>query len=112
MVLELMETIHVTSGEVPDHSRDLFGPGGVNLHVVRALDVERPDAGQPGGRERPGAAHAAQIGGRRGGTLTPGAGGHILAPSGKEPGMKALAEIVRTPPLRSRRWGRPGGSTL
>ena len=36
------ETIHVTSGEVVHHSRDLFGPGGMDLHVVRALDVERP----------------------------------------------------------------------
>jgi GntR family transcriptional regulator len=41
-VLELEETIHVTSGEVVHHSRDLFGPGGMELHVVRALDVERP----------------------------------------------------------------------
>jgi GntR family transcriptional regulator len=41
-VLELEETIHVTSGEVVHHSRDLFGPGGMDLHVVRALDVERP----------------------------------------------------------------------
>jgi GntR family transcriptional regulator len=41
-VLELEETIHVTSGDVVHHSRDLFGPGGVDLHVVRALDVERP----------------------------------------------------------------------
>jgi GntR family transcriptional regulator len=40
--LELEETIHVTSGEVVHHSRDLFGPGGMDLHVVRALDVERP----------------------------------------------------------------------
>ncbi len=41
-VLELEETIHVTSGEVVHHSRDLFGPGGMDLHVVRGLDVERP----------------------------------------------------------------------
>jgi GntR family transcriptional regulator len=41
-VLELEETIHVTSGDVVHHSRDLFGPGGMDLHVVRALDVERP----------------------------------------------------------------------
>lgn len=40
--LELEETIHVTSGDVVHHSRDLFGPGGMDLHVVRALDVERP----------------------------------------------------------------------
>ncbi len=46
-VLELEETIHVTSGEVVHHSRDLFGPGGMDLHVVRALDVERPAAVNP-----------------------------------------------------------------
>jgi hypothetical protein len=37
----------VTSGEVVHHSRDLFGPGGMDLHVVRALDVERPAAVNP-----------------------------------------------------------------
>jgi GntR family transcriptional regulator len=41
-VLELDETIHITSGEVVHHSRDLFGPGGMNLHVVRGLDAEGP----------------------------------------------------------------------
>ena len=41
-VLELEETIHVTSGDVVHHSRDLFGPGGMDLHVVRGIDVERP----------------------------------------------------------------------
>jgi GntR family transcriptional regulator len=46
-VLELEETIHVTSGEVVHHSRDLFGPGGMDLHVVRALDVERPASVNP-----------------------------------------------------------------
>jgi GntR family transcriptional regulator len=45
--LELEEIIHVTSGEVVHHSRDLFGPGGMDLHVVRALDVERPAAVNP-----------------------------------------------------------------
>jgi GntR family transcriptional regulator len=41
-VLELDETIHVTSGEVVHHSRDLFAPGGMDLHVVRGLDAEGP----------------------------------------------------------------------
>ena len=50
-VLELEETIHVTSGEVVHHSRDLFGPGGMDLHVVRALDVERPAQINPAGGE-------------------------------------------------------------
>jgi hypothetical protein len=41
-VLELDETIHVTSGEVVHHSRDLFAPGGMDLHVVRGLDAAGP----------------------------------------------------------------------
>ena len=49
--LELEETIHVTSGDVVHHSRDLFGPGGMDLHVVRALDVERPAQVNPAGAE-------------------------------------------------------------
>jgi GntR family transcriptional regulator len=49
--LELEETIHVTSGEVVHHSRDLFGPGGMDLHVVRALEVERPAQVNPAGGE-------------------------------------------------------------
>jgi GntR family transcriptional regulator len=50
-VLELEETIHVTSGEVVHHSRDLFGPGGMDLPVVRALDVERPAQVNPAASE-------------------------------------------------------------
>ena len=54
--LELEEIIHVTSGDIVHYSRDLFGPGGMDLHVVRALDLERPaavnhsppEAGAPG----------------------------------------------------------------
>jgi hypothetical protein len=66
-VLELEETIPVTSGEVVHHSRDLFGPGGMDLHVVRALEVERPAQVNPaagengparGGRARRGASPA------------------------------------------------------
>jgi GntR family transcriptional regulator len=52
-VLELEETIHVTSGEVVHHSRDLFGPGGMDLHVVRALDVERPAQVNPAAENGP-----------------------------------------------------------
>src|SRR5919107_44819 len=51
--LELEEIIHVTSGEVVHHSRDLFGPGGMDLHVVRGLDVERPAAVNPAAPHRP-----------------------------------------------------------
>ena len=50
-VLELEETIHVTSGEVVHHSRDLFGPGGMDLHVVRALDGARPAQVNPAASE-------------------------------------------------------------
>ena len=45
--LELEERIHVTSGEVVHHSRDLFAPDGVDLHVVRALELEAPVAVNP-----------------------------------------------------------------
>ncbi len=42
--LELEESIHVTSGEVVHHSTDLFAPESVDLHVVRALELEAPAA--------------------------------------------------------------------
>jgi GntR family transcriptional regulator len=61
--LELEEIIHVTSGEVVHHSRDLFGPGGVDLHVVRALEVERPAAVNPAAPQ-PGPGGAAPRGAR------------------------------------------------
>ena len=58
--LELEERIHVTSGEVVHHSRDLFAPEGVDLHVVRALELEAPVAVNAGahraGRAAPRAA--------------------------------------------------------
>lgn len=41
--LELEETVHLTTGEVVQRSHDLFGPGGLNLHVIRALKVEAPN---------------------------------------------------------------------
>ena len=50
-VLELEETLHVTSGEVVHHSSDMFGPGGMDLHVVRARAVERPAQVNPVGGE-------------------------------------------------------------
>lgn len=40
--LELEEVMHVTSGEAVQHSRDLFAPGGLDLHVVRWLDRAAP----------------------------------------------------------------------
>jgi len=62
--LELEEIIHVTSGEVVHHSRDLFGPGGMDLHVVRGLDVERPAAVNPVAPEAGAAAGGAARAGR------------------------------------------------
>jgi DNA-binding GntR family transcriptional regulator len=52
-VLELDETMHVTSGEVVHHSTDLFAPDGVDLHVVRALDLEAPAQVNPPSAEPP-----------------------------------------------------------
>ncbi len=48
--LELEETVHLTNGEAVQRSHDVFGPGGLNLHVIRALDRERPThVGAPSG---------------------------------------------------------------
>ena len=58
--LELEETMHVTSGDVVQHSRDLFGPGSMDLHVVRALEVERPAPVNPAAAESGPAASAGQ----------------------------------------------------
>ena len=41
-VLELHETMHLNSGEVVQYSADLFAPGGIDLHVVRALAAQGP----------------------------------------------------------------------
>lgn len=40
--LELEETVHLTTGEAVQRSHDLFGPGGLDLHVIRALEVGAP----------------------------------------------------------------------
>lgn len=40
--LELEETVHLTSGEAVQRSHDVFGPGGLDLHVIRALDRDAP----------------------------------------------------------------------
>lgn len=40
--LELQETVHVATGQVVQRSRDVFLPGGVDLGVIRSLDVDRP----------------------------------------------------------------------
>lgn len=40
--IELEETVHLTTGEAVQRSHDLFGPGGLELHVIRALDVGVP----------------------------------------------------------------------
>jgi len=40
--LELIETMHVTSGEAMQYATDVFAPGGVDLHVMRGLQGEQP----------------------------------------------------------------------
>ena len=39
-VLDLEERYHLTSGECVHHSRDVFAPTGLDLHVIRWLDAE------------------------------------------------------------------------
>ena len=41
-VLELEEVMHVAAGEAVQHSIDLFGPGGLDLHVIRYLMSASP----------------------------------------------------------------------
>ena len=40
--LELIETMHVTSGEALQYATDVFAPGSVDLHVMRGLQGEQP----------------------------------------------------------------------
>lgn len=53
-VLELEEIFHLTSGEVVYYSRDVFAPGGLDLHVLRWLEAGGPgqvnSGGEGGGR--------------------------------------------------------------
>lgn len=54
-VLELEETYYLASGEITHHSRDLFAPRGLDLHVVRSMDADIPAvSGDNGSPERPG----------------------------------------------------------
>ncbi|HKE77809.1 MAG TPA: GntR family transcriptional regulator [Solirubrobacteraceae bacterium] len=48
-VLELDETFHLTSGEVVQHSIDLFAPSALDLHVIRWLEAGRPAQINPSG---------------------------------------------------------------
>jgi GntR family transcriptional regulator len=41
-VLELEETMYVSSGEAVQHSRDIFAPGGIDLQVRRNLETGAP----------------------------------------------------------------------
>jgi GntR family transcriptional regulator len=41
-MLELEETVHDRSGAAVQRSTDLFAPGGLELRVMRQLEVERP----------------------------------------------------------------------
>lgn len=48
--IELEETVHLTSGDAVQRSHDVFGPGGLELHVIRALDRDAPiQIGAPAG---------------------------------------------------------------
>lgn len=46
-VLDLEEVFHVTTGEVLYFSRDIFAPGGLDLHVLRWLEAARPEQVSP-----------------------------------------------------------------
>ena len=41
-VLELLETYHVTSGEIVQFSTDIFAPGVLDLHVIRWIEERVP----------------------------------------------------------------------
>lgn len=58
-VLELQETMHLTTGEIVQSSTDLFAPSALDLHVIRWLEARRPaqvnptaDNGRDGARRR------------------------------------------------------------
>ena len=40
--IELQETVHLATGEAIQRSLDVFGPGRLGLHVIRALDRDGP----------------------------------------------------------------------
>ncbi|HYV14979.1 MAG TPA: GntR family transcriptional regulator [Conexibacter sp.] len=42
-MLELEETVHVRTGAAVQRSTDLFAPGGLDLRVMRQLELERPE---------------------------------------------------------------------
>jgi GntR family transcriptional regulator len=52
-VLELLETYHLTSGEIVQFSTDIFAPGALDLHVIRWIEAAVPaqvnSAGKNGG---------------------------------------------------------------
>jgi DNA-binding GntR family transcriptional regulator len=56
-VLELLETFHLTSGEVVHHSTDIFAPSVLDLHVIRWIEARRPAqvnfSGRDGGEASP-----------------------------------------------------------
>jgi GntR family transcriptional regulator len=52
-VLELDETFHLTSGEVVQHSTDIFAPSVLDLHVIRWLEARRPAQVNPDGDRDP-----------------------------------------------------------
>jgi GntR family transcriptional regulator len=50
-VLELHETMHLTTGEAVQSSTDLFAPAGLDLHVIRWLEARRPAQVNPNADE-------------------------------------------------------------
>ena len=51
--IELEETVRLTTGEAVQRSHDVFCPGGLELHVIRALDSRGPPpVGAPGAASR------------------------------------------------------------
>ena len=46
-VLEILETMHLTSGEALQHATDVFLPTGIDLHVIRGFAAERPEVIPP-----------------------------------------------------------------
>jgi hypothetical protein len=56
-VLELVETYHITTGEIVQFSTDIFAPGALDLHVIRWIESSAPaqvnvGAGNGGDRAR------------------------------------------------------------
>ena len=49
-VLKLLETYHLTSGEIVQYSTDIFAPGALDLHVIRWVEATVPAQVSSGGK--------------------------------------------------------------